>query len=283
MVEYAGGVFVKSVGKVPREGNMEPVVVQVTKETMLNAMSLPNPGRELLREELEEIYPLPNGKKLGCSVFGETSEDFVENAGYLSGYCDLFELNFSCPNKRKGEKSGLIARNPETVYDITKAVKSSVKEPVTVKLTPNVYDIGEVAGAAEHAGTDAISGINTKSSGMKIDIYARRPVLSAKFGGVSGRGIKAEAVAAIYNIYESVKIPIFGGGGVGCAEDVIESFEAGSDAVGLGTAFFCPEGRILSTKEIETNFKNLKSDLERILEGMNVKSLKELKGVAHVP
>jgi len=285
MAEYeVGGVIVKSTGMIPRTGNMEPVVAKVTEETMLNAMSLPNPGRIYLGKELEEIYPLPNGKKLGCSVVGETKEEFVEVAGYLSSYCDFEVLNVSCPNKKKGEKSGLIARHADEVYDITHAVKEAVKKPVAVKLTPNVYDIGEIAKAAEEAGADFISGDNTISPGMVIDIYARRPVLSAKFGGISGRGIKGKAVADIYTIYESVKKPIMGGGGVGTAEDVIEFKEAGADVIGLGSAMFCPNGRILSTEQVGERLKNLRLDLGRILQGeyfKDITSFNELKGVAH--
>lgn len=282
MAEYdAGAVFIKSVGLNPRKGNMEPTVVQATNETLLNAMGLPNPGYRNLREELKEIYPLRNGKKLICSVFGDTEEEIVEVAKGVEDYCDGLEANYSCPNIREGEKTGVtIGRDPKRVESFTQALTDNVKKPVIVKLTPHVYDIGEVAQAAEHAGAAAISAINTVPGGMVIDIYAERPVLSAKYGGVSGRGILPIGVGAVYKIYESVKIPIIGGGGATRAEDVIQYVEAGADVVGLGTAFY-QNGRVLSTEQIGTYLKDLRLDIEKILDKKNKSSLKELKGVAH--
>jgi dihydroorotate dehydrogenase (NAD+) catalytic subunit len=275
-----GGVIAKSTGMLPEEGNMEPVIVKATEETMLNSMKLPNPGREIMRDELKAIYPLTNGKLLGSSVVGKNKYEFVEVARCLSPYSDFTILNISCPN----DKRGLIARFPDQVYEITRAVKEVVKKPVGVKLTPNVYDICETAMAADQGGADFISADNTISDGMVINIYARRPVLSAKFGGISGRGIKSKAVGDVYKIYEKVKKPIMGIGGVGTAEDVIEFKEAGADVIGLGSAMFCPYGKILSTKEIGYSLANLRRDLENILEGEYFKDISRfsnLKGAGH--
>lgn len=272
-----GAVVTKSIGREPREGFMEPILVQATEETWINAVGLPNPGYKLAREELEEIYPLQ--KPLVCSIFGSDEEELKEIATSLEVCCDAYELNFSCPNLMKGEKFGIvIGRDPELVKRYTKVVKDNVSKPVIVKLTPNVYDIGKVARAAEDGGADAIAAINTVAPGMKIDIYAKRPVLTARFGGVSGRGIKSIGVAAVYSIYESVKIPIIGIGGITTAEDVIEYVEAGADAVGIGTAFI---GK--NTKQVCEYLRQLRKDLEILLqdEKINVSSLRELKGVAH--
>jgi len=276
-----GAVFAKSTGLKPRKGNMEPVVVQATEETLLNAMGLPNSGYRNLREELKEVYPLRTGKKLICSVFGDTEDEIAEVATGLEDYCDGIELNFSCPNIKPCETTGVtIGRDPKRVESFTKAVTDKVKKPVIVKLTPSVYDIGEVARAAERAGATAISAINTVPGGMVIDIYAKRPVLSAKYGGVSGRGILSLGVGAVSKIYESVKIPIIGGGGATFAEDVIQFYEAGADVVGLGTAFY-QNGETLGAEKVGAYLKGLRLDIEKILEKMNVSNIREIKGVAH--
>jgi dihydroorotate dehydrogenase (NAD+) catalytic subunit len=276
--EYGIGALVtKSIGREPREGFMEPILVQATEETFINAVGLPNPGYKLAEEELKEVYPLP--KPLICSIFGSNEEELKEIATSLEDCCDAFELNFSCPNLRKDEKYGIvIGRDPELVKKYTKAVKENVRKPIIVKLTPNVYDIGKVAKAAEEAGADAVAAINTLYPAMKIDIYAKRPVLTAKFGGVSGKGVKSIGVAAVYSIYESVRVPIIGIGGIETAEDIVEYVEAGADAVGIGTAFIGKRA-----EQVGDYLKQLRMDLEKLLqdERINVSSLSELKGIAH--
>ena len=273
-----GALVTKSIGIGPREGFMEPVLAQATEETYVNAVGLSNPGYELVREELEKIYPLP--KPLICSIFGSSEEELVEVATGLEKCCDAIELNFSCPNLKKGERHGIvIGRDPELVKKYTEAVRENIRKPIIVKLTPNVYDIGKVAKAAEEAEADAVAAINTVYPAMKIDIYAKKPVLTAKFGGLSGRGIKPIGVAAVYSIYENVGIPIIGIGGITIAEDVLEYIEAGADAVGIGTAFI---GK--NTKQVGNYLKQLRMDLKKLLqdERIKVSSLRELKGVAHV-
>lgn len=270
------GAFVtKSIGKEDEEGFLEPILVQATDETTINAVGLSNPGYKLAREELKEIYPL--SKPLISSIFGSSKDELVEVASGLAKYCDAFELNFSCPNLIEGEKIGMvIGRDPELVKKYTKAVKDRIDKLVIVKLTPNVYDIGEIAKAAEEGGADAISAINTVAPGMKIDIYAKRPILTNKFGGISGRGIRPVGIAAVYKIYENVDIPIIGIGGVTTAEDIVEYVEAGADAIGIGTVFVDK-----NTTEVKTFLKTFKLNLEKILEDVGASSLKELKGVAH--
>jgi dihydroorotate dehydrogenase (NAD+) catalytic subunit len=276
ILEYEmGGGVAKSTGSKPRAGNLEPTIAKVTEDTYINAMGLPSCGYRNLNEELREIYPL--SKPLICSVYGNTEEEIVEVAKGLEERCDAIELNFSCPNIKPGEKTGVtIGRDPERIGSFTRAVKSNVRKPVIVKLTPSVYDIGEVARTAEEAGADAISAINTIPGGMLIDIYAKRPVLTAKHGGVSGRGIKSVAIGAIYNIYESVKIPIIGGGGITYPEDIIECVEAGSDVVSIATAF-----NDMKTEEVGYYLYCLKSSVENILDDIGASSLRELKGAAH--
>jgi dihydroorotate dehydrogenase (NAD+) catalytic subunit len=272
-----GALATKSFGIEPREGFMEPILVQATEETYINAVGLPNPGYKLAREELREIYPL--SKPVICSIFGSTEEELTEIASGLEDYCDAFELNFSCPNLREGEKCGIvIGRDPDLVKRYTKAVKGKVRKPVIVKLTPNVYDIGKVARAAEEAGADAIAAINTIAQGMEIDIYAKRPVLTAKFGGVSGKGVRSVGIAAVYSIYESVKIPIIGIGGIATAEDVVRYVEAGASAVGIGSAFI---GK--NTEQVGRYLAQLNGNLETLLNDarINVSSLSKLKGIAH--
>jgi dihydroorotate dehydrogenase (NAD+) catalytic subunit len=274
-----GALVTKSIGIEPREGFMEPILVQSSDETWLNAVGLPNPGHKLAKEELTEFYPLP--KPLICSIFGGTEEELVDIAVSLKDCCDAYELNFSCPNIREGEKSGMvIGKDPELVGRYTKAVRKITRKPIIVKLTPNVdaEKLKAVAKAAEEAGADAISAINTVAPGMEIDIYAKKPVLTAKFGGVSGAGIMPIGIAAVYSIYETVKIPIIGIGGIRTAEDVIKYVEAGADAVGIGSAFIDK-----TTEEVGRYLTQLRTKLQTLLadERLGASSLKELKGVAH--
>jgi dihydroorotate dehydrogenase (NAD+) catalytic subunit len=159
-------------------------------------------------------------------------------------------------------------------------VRKITSKPIIVKLTPNVdtEKLKAVAGAAEEAGADAIAAINTVAPGMEIDIYAKRPVLTAKFGGVSGEGIRPIGIAAVYSIYETVKIPIIGIGGITTAKDVIKYVEAGADAVGIGVAFVDK-----TTEGVGEYLAQLRTRLQALLadERINASSLKELKGAAH--
>lgn len=279
-----GGVFTKTTTLEPRKGNMEPVFAHVTEETDINSFGLPNPGYEKMRDDLKEVYPLP--VPLIASIFGETKEKLVKVAAGLEKYCDSLEINFSCPNPMEGERPGLwIGRDPELVESYTKAVKESVKKPVITKLSYAVYDIVEIAMAAERGGADAISAINTIPDGMKIDIYAKRPVLSTKFGGVSGRGIKPLAIGVVYKIYENVNIPIIGIGGMTIGDrerigvkDAVEMYMAGASVIGFGSTF---KGK--STRNLSLSLPSFRNDLIDLLrdEMINVSSISELVGIAH--
>jgi len=271
---YEIGAFVtKSIGLKPREGFYEPVTYSDGKN-ILNAFGLANPGAEETREELKEIYPLPNHKPLIVSVFGENEYELVGVAKILEDYSDAVELNYSCQNRRKGEKIGsFIGVDVNLVRRYTKAVKEKVNKPVIVKLTPNVPDIGIIAKAAEEGGADAISAINTVAPATIIESFSGKPVLSNKVGSLSGSSIKPLGIAAVRKIYDSVKIPIFGGGGIEKARDVIDYFAAGARCTFIGSALADK-----STKKVGEYFNGLKNDLEIMLEDMNVKRLSDMTG-----
>ncbi|MFH1229187.1 MAG: tRNA-dihydrouridine synthase [Candidatus Aenigmatarchaeota archaeon] len=271
---YDMGAFVtKSTGLHPRNGFYEPVVYHDIET--LNCIGLANPGIDETLEELEEIYPLTKNKPLVGSVFGENEYEFVGVATKMEKYCDAIELNFGCPNLKEGEKKGMtIGRDPDLVRLYTKAVKDKVRKPVIAKLTPNVYDIGVIAKAAEEAGADAISAINTVFPATKLDITSGAYVLANKNGGLSGPPIKSIGIAAVRKIYDSVKVPIIGGGGITTVDDIIEYYRAGSSCVSIGTAV---AGK--NTEEVGIYFKDLKNRLEDRLERMGASCLRELTGV----
>jgi len=274
--EYDIGAFVtKSIGPRPREGFHEPVAYHDFYRT-LNAFGLANPGADESKEELEEIYPYIHAlnKTLITSIFGENEEELVYVATRIEDYCDAIEENYGCPNKTEKEKLGMtIGTNPDLVRAYTRAVKDKVKKPVGVKLTPNVYDIGLIAKAAEEGGADFISAINTVAPATFIEPYSGKPVLSNKTGGLSGPSIKPVGIAAVRKIYDTVKIPIIGGGGIKNARDVVEYYRAGASCVFIGSALARKD-----TRKVGKYFSNLKTELEELLEEMNVSSLRELTG-----
>lgn len=272
-----GAGAVKGTGIKPREGYKEPTIYSDEIFT-LNRMGLPSPGYELLREELKQVYPLP--KPLFCSIFGETKDELVEVADRVKDYCDAIEINFGCPNVEKEELKGMATgRDKELVREYTKAIKKIVGSKVVIaKLTPNVYDIEEIAEAAEEGGADAIAAINTVYPGMKINILAKRPVLSGKFGGVSGPAIKPVGIACVYKIYDIVDVPVIGMGGIklNTSEDFLEYIQAGASACAIGTDF-----KSKSTRMIKTSLKQFRKRVEKTVEELGASSLKELVGVAH--
>jgi dihydroorotate dehydrogenase (NAD+) catalytic subunit len=271
------GAFVtKSIGLERKTGFIEPIIYSEDSFT-LNCVGLSNPGCEKMAEELKEAYPLQ--KPLIASIFGGSSEELLKIASTIEKYCDAFELNFGCPNLEKGAKHGMIiGRDSELVRKYTRDVRGITRKPIIVKLTPNVYDIESMASSAEQGGADAISVINTVSPGMKIDIFAKKPVLSNKFGGVSGPAIRPVGVACVYKVYDAVGIPVIGMGGIRLSspEDFLEYIEAGASACAIGTGF----------AEMDTNTVNssLKDFIEKIslsLEKLGVSSLRDLVGAAH--
>ncbi len=222
----AGGVVTKSIGPVPKEGHAGPCLVAL-EDGLLNAMGLPNPSRDFAGE-LELVQKKP----VICSIFGGTPEEFAEVAGWFSGSVAGFELNLSCPHAEG--YGAAVGSSPELVEACTRAV-SGTGVPVWVKVTPNVTDITAIGKAAERGGASAIVAINTVKA-MRISTALRRPVLGNRYGGLSGPAIFPVAVRCVYELYEAVKIPIIGCGGIASADNVVEMMMAGARAVEIGSA-----------------------------------------------
>lgn len=229
-----GGVVTKGVANVPWEGNPVPRVAE-TYGGMLNAIGLQNPGVDVF---LERDIPFLKqfDTKIIVNVCGKSIEDYLEVVEKLgdSGAA-LLEINVSCPNVKEGAIA--FGQKADCLYDITSQIKKKAKQPVIMKLSPNVTDIAEMARAAEAAGADAISLINTLT-GMKIDVHKRTFVLANKTGGLSGPAIKPVAVRMVYQAAQAVKIPVIGMGGIATAEDAVEFLLAGATAVAVGAMNF---------------------------------------------
>lgn len=229
-----GAVVTKGVANVPWEGNPTPRVAEVYGG-MLNAIGLQNPGIDVLMER-DLPFLQQYDTRIIVNVCGKTVEDYVEVVEKLSDSpADLLEINVSCPNVKEGAIA--FGQKPEALSDITKQIKKHAKQPVIMKLSPNVTDIAEMAKVAEASGADAISLINTLT-GMKIDIEKRRFVLANKTGGMSGPAIKPIAVRMVYQAAHAVKIPVIGMGGIASAEDAVEFLLAGASAVSVGAMNF---------------------------------------------
>ena len=232
-----GAVVTKGVANVPWPGNPTPRIAE-TPSGMLNAIGLQNPGIDVFCER-----DIPFLKKFNTriivNVCGKTTEDYCEVVERLGNEpVDLLEINVSCPNVKEGGIA--FGQDPKALEAITKEVKKYAKQPVIMKLSPNVTDITEIAKAAEAGGADALSLINTLT-GMKIDINRRTFALANKTGGMSGPAVKPVAVRMVYQVAQAVKVPIIGMGGIATAEDALEFLMAGATAVSVGTAnFFNP-------------------------------------------
>lgn len=229
-----GAVVTKGVANVPWEGNPTPRVAEVYGG-MLNAIGLQNPGIDVFLER-----DIPFLQKYDTNVIvnvcGKTVSDYLEVVERLADApVSMLEINVSCPNVKEGAIA--FGQKADSLYDITSQIKKKAKQPVIMKLSPNVTDITEMAKAAEAAGADALSMINT-ITGMKIDIHRRKFVLANKTGGMSGPAIKPVAVRMVYQTAQAVKIPIIGMGGIGSAEDAIEFLLAGASAVAVGAMNF---------------------------------------------
>ena len=229
-----GAVTTKGVANVPWPGNPTPRIAEVYGG-MLNAIGLQNPGIDVMIER-----DLPMLQKAGAAVIvnvcGKSEKDYVEVVERLSDQpVDLLEINVSCPNVKEGGIA--FGQDPKALHHITKEVKAKAKQPIIMKLSPNVTDITEMARAAVDAGTDGLSLINTLT-GMKIDIEKRDFVLANKTGGMSGPAIKPVALRMVYQVANAVDVPIIGMGGISTAEDALEFIMAGATAVSVGTANF---------------------------------------------
>ncbi|MFZ5845554.1 MAG: dihydroorotate dehydrogenase [Patescibacteria group bacterium] len=270
----AGGITTKSLTVEPREGYPLPRVIKSPPRgySIMNAVGLRGPGIKkgckLIKEFLKSS-PVP----VIVSVFANSVADFK---GLAEAICPLhppiIELNVSCPHV-SSEFGKPLGMGPESAAAAVKAAKKVAgKIPVIVKLTPNVPNIAEVAQACEEAGADGIAAINTVGPGMVINIKTRKPALGNKRGGVSGPAIKPIAVRCVYDIYEAVKIPIIGMGGVSGWEDAVEMMMAGATLVGVGSAVYLKGYRV---------YGEIKQGLSLYMKQQGIKNLKELVGVAH--
>ena len=229
-----GAVTTKGVANITWAGNPTPRVAE-TYGGMMNAVGLQNPGIELFCER-DIPFLKQYDTKIIVNVCGKSTEDYCEVVERLADEdVDMLEINISCPNVKEGGIA--FGQNAKAAEEITKAVKKYAKQPVIMKLSPNVTDIAEMAKAVEAGGADAISLINTLT-GMKIDINRRKFVLANKTGGVSGPAIHPIAVRMVYQAFHAVKVPIIGMGGIASAEDAIEMILAGASAVSVGTVNF---------------------------------------------
>lgn len=229
-----GAVTTKGVANVPWPGNPTPRVAE-TYGGMMNAIGLQNPGIDTF---VKRDIPFLKEKdtKIIVNVCGKSTEDYLDVVERLGDEpVDLLEINVSCPNVKEGGIA--FGQDPKALYDITKAIKAKAKQPIIMKLSPNVTDITEIAKAAEAAGSDALSLINTLT-GMKIDIKRRAFAVANKTAGVSGPAIHPIAVRMVYQVANAVKLPIIGMGGVMNTEDALEMIMAGATAVAVGTANF---------------------------------------------
>ncbi len=229
-----GAVVTKGVANVPWEGNPTPRVCEVYGG-MLNAIGLQNPGIDTFIERDLEFLKKYDTKVI-VNVCGKTVEDYLEVTQRLADEAvDMLEINVSCPNVKEGAIA--FGQNADALYNITKKIKEVARQPVIMKLSPNVTDITEMARAAEAAGADAVSLINTITA-MKIDINKRTFALANKTGGLSGPAIKPVAVRMVYQVAQAVSIPIIGMGGIANAEDALEFIMAGATAVAVGAMNF---------------------------------------------
>ena len=238
-----GAVTTKGVANVPWEGNPTPRVAEVYGG-MMNAVGLQNPGIDVFCER-DIPFLRQYDTNIIVNVCGRSEEDYCEVVERLASEdVDMLEINISCPNVKEGGIA--FGQNPKAAEAITKAVKKYAKQPVIMKLSPNVTDITEMAKAVEAGGADAVSLINTLT-GMKIDINRKQFVLANKTGGVSGPIVKPVAVRMVYQVANAVKIPVIGMAGISTWEDAVEFILAGASAVSVGTAnFFNPK----ATEEI---------------------------------
>lgn len=229
-----GAVVTKGVASTPWEGNPTPRVAE-TYGGMLNAVGLQNPGIDVFVQR-DIPFLSQYDTKLIVNVCGKSQEDYCQVVERLADQpVDLLEINISCPNVKEGGIA--FGQDPKAVETITQAVKKCARQPIIMKLSPNVTDIVTMAKAAEAGGADALSLINT-ITGMKIDVHQRTFALANKTGGLSGPAIHPVAVRMVYQVAQAVSLPIIGMGGVAGAEDAIELMLAGATAVSVGTANF---------------------------------------------
>jgi len=271
----AGGVVTKSFSKEPNKGYDNPTTVAV-EGGIINAIGLSSPGVDNFKEELKNINKTNiNGQNnvAIASIYGSNPEKFSYLVGEIENLVDMIELNVSCPHAMSG-CGAAIGQDPNLTWTIMKECQKAkiTDTPIIAKLTPNVTDLVEIAIFAEKGGADGLTLINSLGPGMKIDINAKSPILSNKFGGMSGPAIKPIAIRCVYDAYSNCNIPIIGVGGISNYKDVVEFLYAGATAVQIGTSIMY-EG-------IEI-FSKIASDLKEFMEKNEFNSIDEMIGYAH--
>ena len=268
-INILGSLSFKGTTLEPRFGNPCPRIAECDSG-MLNAVGLQNPGVDKVKEielpKLRQVFHKPSM----ANVSGFSLHEYVETVRKLDTEEDIgwFEINISCPTVHGGGMS--FGTSPEMAETVTRAVRDVTKKPIIIKLSPNVTDIVSIAKACEAGGADGVSLINTLM-GMRIDLKSKKPIIANKTGGFSGPAIKPVAVRMIYQVYDAVKIPIVGMGGVSTAEDVIELMLAGATAVEVGAANLVNP---YASRDIIL-------DLPRVMEKYRINSLEEIIGGAH--
>lgn len=259
-----GAVVTKGVANIPWPGNPTPRIAEVYGG-MLNAIGLQNPGIDVFVQR-DIPFLKKYDTKIIVNVCGKTTEDYIEVVERLADQpVDMLEINISCPNVKEGGIA--FGQDPKAVEAITREVKKYAKQPVIMKLSPNVTDITVMAKAAEAGGADVLSLINTLT-GMKIDINRRAFAIANKTGGLSGPAVKPVAVRMVYQVANAVDIPVIGMGGIATAEDALEFIMAGATAVSVGTAnFYNPKATV-----------EIADGIERFMERQGVKDIRELIG-----
>ncbi|MCL2148948.1 MAG: dihydroorotate dehydrogenase [Methanomassiliicoccaceae archaeon] len=262
----AGAVVTKSIGSNPNPGHPNPTFTEI-KGGYINAMGLPNPGIDLFGKEMEEAAK--SGNVIG-SIYGSSPEEFAGLAARMEGYgAAAVELNLSCPHATGyGMELGI---DPKVIEAIVSAVKGSVKIPVWTKLTPNTHMIKDLAAAVLEGGGDAVVAINTVKA-MAISPQLGKPILSNKFGGLSGPAIRSIGVRAVFDIRSAVDIPIVGVGGISDWKDAAQYIMAGACAFQVGSA--------IGTKGVDV-FETINTDLERFMKDYGYGSVSDMVGVAH--
>lgn len=262
-----GAVVTKGVANIPWEGNPTPRIAEVTGG-MLNAIGLQNPGIDVFCKR-DIPFLKQYDTKIIVNVCGKTESDYLEVVERLADEpVDLLEINISCPNVKEGGIA--FGQDPRAVERITAAVKKKARQPVIMKLSPNVTDITEMARAAESGGADILSLINTLT-GMKIDIHRRKFAIANKTGGMSGPAVKPVAVRMVYQTAQAVKVPIIGMGGIATADDAIEFILAGATAVSVGTASFMRPDTTVRVAE----------GIQAYMEKYGVEDIREPVGAVH--
>lgn len=265
----AAGVVSKSFSKNPNQGYKNPTTVGVDCG-IINAIGLSNSGVDNFLEELKKVKTDKN-QALIASIYGSTPEEFSYLVEKIQEYVDMIELNISCPHAMEG-CGAAIGQDVNLSHKIVSASVDVSKVPIIAKLTPNVTDIVEIAKSCEDAGAKGLTLINSLGPGMVINIDVAKPVLSNKFGGMSGGAVKPIAIRDVFIVYDAVNIPIIGVGGISNYRDVVEFIYAGASAVQIGTSIM---------NEGINVFSDINNDLTKFMKEKGFKSIKEMIGLAH--